>query len=179
MLLDISDSLKLRLLRSEDASELFLLTDRNREFLMQWLPWLNRTKVEADTLGFIEMTKKQFGNKQGAQFGIWHDDKLAGVVGHHKIDWANKSTSLGYWLGEEFGGLGIMTRACKELVDYSFRDLALNRVSIAAATENGKSRAIPERLGFKLEGVLRQEEWLYDHYVDHCVYSVLSGEWSF
>ncbi|WP_242967796.1 GNAT family N-acetyltransferase [Tepidibacter mesophilus] len=42
---------------------------------------------------------------------------------------------------------------------------------------NVKSRAIPQRLGFKNEGVLREAEWLYNHYVSHVVYGMLDNEW--
>jgi ribosomal-protein-serine acetyltransferase len=45
------------------------------------------------------------------------------------------------------------------------------------ATENEKSCAVPERLGFRREGIERQAEWLYDHFVDHAVYSALASEW--
>jgi ribosomal-protein-serine acetyltransferase len=71
-----------------------------------------------------------------------------------------------------------MTKACRFLVDYAFAELKLNRVEIRCATGNHKSRAIPERLGFKLEGTVRQAEWLYDHFVDHALYGMLASEWS-
>jgi ribosomal-protein-serine acetyltransferase len=50
-------------------------------------------------------------------------------------------------------------------------------VEIGCAPGNRKSCAIPERLGFTREGVLRQREWLYDHFVDHVVYGILAEEW--
>ncbi|TGV06666.1 N-acetyltransferase, partial [Mesorhizobium sp. M00.F.Ca.ET.186.01.1.1] len=53
----------------------------------------------------------------------------------------------------------------------------LEKITIQAATGNAKSRAIPERLGFQLEGILRRNEFLYDHFVDHAVYSMLKEEW--
>jgi ribosomal-protein-serine acetyltransferase len=62
-------------------------------------------------------------------------------------------------------------------VDYAFSGLKLNRVEIACATENKKSQAIPKRLGFTEEGIARQAEWLYDHYVDHIVYGLLASDW--
>lgn len=173
----IDKSLKLRILTEDDAKELFELTDRNREHLMEWLPWLKRnTKVE-DSLGFIKMVTGQREKNNGLQFAICYEEKIAGMVGQHKVDWGNKNTSLGYWLGNEFGGKGIMTRACEALINHSFNDQNLHLVSVCAATENKKSRAVIERLGFQFDGILRQREWLYDHFVDHAEYSMLKSEW--
>lgn len=178
MYINIDEQLKLKILRPEDAKALFALTDRNREHLKEWLPWLDHNTTEVDSLNYIKTTMKQFGDNQGVIMGIWFQKELAGVVGHHQISWANKTTSLGYWLGREFAGKGVMTKACRALIDYSFNELSLNCLEIAAATENKKSRAIPERLGFHLEGVLRQREWLYDKFVDHALYSILADDWS-
>jgi ribosomal-protein-serine acetyltransferase len=80
---------------------------------------------------------------------------------------------MGYWLDAAHQGKGIMTAACREMIKHAFQELDLHRVVIACATENLRSRAIPERLGFKLEGVARQSEWLYDHFVDHAIYALL------
>ncbi len=71
----------------------------------------------------------------------------------------------------------LVTRSCVALIDYAIYELGLNSVEIDVATENTKSRAIPERLGFTQEGVLRDEMWLYDHHVDIVVYTILSKEW--
>lgn len=71
-----------------------------------------------------------------------------------------------------------MTRSCRAYVSHSFQTLGLNRVEIRCAVDNRKSCAIPERLGFILEGTLRQAEWLYDHFVDHSVYAILSQDWT-
>ena len=70
-----------------------------------------------------------------------------------------------------------MTKACKVFVDYAFDVLELNRVEIRCAVDNFKSQSIPERLGFIKEGTLRDTEFLYDHYVDCVVYSILKRDW--
>ena len=62
-------------------------------------------------------------------------------------------------------------------MDHALLDLKLNRVEIRCATENTRSRAIPERLSFTQEGVMRQVQWLHDRYVDHVVYSMLAEQW--
>lgn len=173
----INEDLELKLLEPRYASELFALIDRNRGYLREWLPWVDRTRSEADLLPFIEGTLKQFAGNNGFNCGIFYKNRIAGVIGFHGIDWSNKKTTIGYWLGESYQGNGIMTAACRRLVDYAIRELGLNRVVIQAGVENTKSRAIPERLGFRQEGVLKQTEWVNDRYVDHAVYAMLADEW--
>ena len=173
----VDEDIELRLLDRLNAIELFYVVDSHRGHLRQWLPWIDHTKTSEDTAAFIESTMKQFAAGNGFQTGIWYRGELAGVIGYHGIDWTNKSVSMGYWLAENYMGKGIMTKACKALVDYAFIKLNLHRVEIRCAEHNYKSRAIPERLGFSNEGFIREAEWLYDHYVSHYVYGMLSKEW--
>lgn len=175
----IDKELELKLLDNCDRDELFALIDSNRPHLKQWLPWVDGTKSSDDLKGFIDSTKQQYVSDNGFQASIWYKGKIAGVIGFHNVNWTHKSTSIGYWLSKEFEGNGIMTRACKVFVDYAFKELNLNRVEIRCAENNHKSRAIPERLGFKNEGTLRESEWLYDHFVSHIVYGILKNEWKF
>lgn len=167
----------LKMLDLRDVEHLFDLTISSKDNLRKWLPFIDYKKSVADTQSFIQSTTKQFSDNNGVQAGIWYDGKLAGVIGFHQINWSNKSTSIGYWLGDDYVGLGLMTKSVKAFVDYALNDLKLNRVEIRAAVENKKSRAIPKRLGFTEEGCIRQAEWLYDHYVDHVVYGMLKKDW--
>ena len=50
-------------------------------------------------------------------------------------------------------------------------------MEIRCALDNAPSRAIPERLSFRLEGQLRQAEWIYDRFVDHAIYGLLAEEY--
>jgi ribosomal-protein-serine acetyltransferase len=113
----------------------------------------------------------------GFQCGIWFHDVLAGIIGFHNIDWMNRNVEIGYWLGEEFQGRGIMTKACRTLTNYAFYEYRLNRVQIRCAPENKRSNAIIERLGFIKEGNIRQAEYLYDHFVDLFVYGMTADVW--
>ncbi|AOT71227.1 GNAT family N-acetyltransferase [Geosporobacter ferrireducens] len=173
----VDKDLELKMLDINHAEALYDLTDACRLYLRKWLPWVDDTKSVEDTKAFIEMTKKQFASNHGFQAGIWYKQNLAGVIGYHKVDWANKSTSIGYWLGKDYQGNGIMIRATKAFVEYALTELNLNRVEIRCAEKNYKSRAIPERLGFTNEGISRETEWLYDHYVNHVIYGMLASQW--
>jgi ribosomal-protein-serine acetyltransferase len=173
----LDEHLSLELLELRHADELYGLTDANRDHLREWLPWVDSTRSLEDTKAFINAMQKQTAENNGFQTAILFKERIAGVVGHHRIDWASRNTSLGYWLAKEHEGQGIMTRSCRAYVSHAFQTLGLNRVEIRCAVANHKSCAIPERLGFSLEGTLRQAEWLYDHFVDHSVYGILAPEW--
>jgi ribosomal-protein-serine acetyltransferase len=173
----LGDGAELRLLEEIHTHALFGLADANRAYLREWLPWLDDTRSPDDIRGFIRIATQQFASNQGYECGIWWHGELVGTIGNHRIDWRNGATSIGYWLGEAYQGRGLMTRACRALVHHAFRTLNLNRVEIRVASGNLRSRAIPLRLGFQEEGILREAEWLYDHYVDHVVYGMLARDW--
>lgn len=173
----ISDDLQLKLLEYRHAEELFQVIDANRNYLKEWLPWIDETISVEQSKEFIQFSLNVLASQNGFNLGIFYAERLAGVIGLHHIDWKNKKTTIGYWLSEEHQGQGIMTRACEAVIDYVFHDLCLNRVEIRAAEQNRKSRAIPERLSFVNEGKVRQAEWIGDHYVDHVIYGMLREDW--
>jgi ribosomal-protein-serine acetyltransferase len=174
----VNEDITLKLLTQRDASEVFRLTDDSREYLREWLPWVDFTKSMSDSRSYLLGVQQQWAANNGFQAGIYYRHQLAGVIGFHEVSWANRSTSLGYWLGEGFQGKGIMTEACRAMVTIAFGDYELNRVEVRAAVENHKSRAIPERLGFHEEGRIRQCEWVNNRFVDHVIYSTLKEEWA-
>ena len=178
MLLDrISDNLELRLLQIEDAQELFALTDANRNYLRQWLPWLDFVAQVDDTRDFIGRTLNQFAEGEGLVVAICDQGRIVGLVGFNRIEQQDRIGYLGYWLAEAERGRGIMTESCHSLIDYGFTTLKLDRVVIACATENHRSRAIPLRLGFTHTGVVRDAEWLYQEFVAHDIYSLSAKDW--
>jgi ribosomal-protein-serine acetyltransferase len=175
--LSAGDDVELDLLDEAQAEELFALVDANRAYLRVWLPWLDQNTEVGHTREFIRLTRKQHDDRNGFTCAIRLRGRLVGVVGLHGIDRVNRKTSVGYWVDQGHQGRGIVTRACAALLSYLFEELGLNCVEIGCAVGNARSAAIPERLGFTKEGLLRQREWLYDHFVDHVVYSVLASEW--
>ena len=70
-----------------------------------------------------------------------------------------------------------MTKSVQAVADYIFQYLQLHRIEIRCGVQNHKSRAISKRLGFKEEGVIRDGEFLYDHYHDLVIYGILAHEW--
>lgn len=173
----IDQEIELRLFAEEEAAELMQLIEGNRAHLRQWLPWVDYNTSVEDSRQFILRSKQQYVNNEGFQLGIRYRGQLAGVIGYHSVDWPNRTVEIGYWQGAAFQGRGLMTCACRALVTYAFEKLLLNRVQIRCAPGNTRSCAVPQRLGFTQEGLLRDAEWLYDHFVDLVIYSILAREW--
>lgn len=168
----INEFKELKLLEINDSEELFDLVDKNRKYLKQWLPWVDSTITSDDTRKFIQSCIEKFAGNKAFEAGIWFKGKMAGVIGIHEIEWEKEETALGYWIAEEYQGNALVTDSCKVILKYCFDELKLKKVEIRCATENIKSRAIPQRLGFKESGKREMAEWLYDHYVDHVIYSI-------
>ncbi len=169
----LTDSLCISLSIPQYADELFVLTDRNRLFLRRWLPWLDCTMTPEDTRRFLDLQVQRFARGESLHVTIFSDGSIAGVAGFNSFDRTNGIGYIGYWLGEEFTGKGIMTTVVRDLIGVGRRFYSLQKVDIRCATGNSRSRAIPERLGFSHEGTLCRAERVYDQWFDHEVYALL------
>src|SRR5688572_15002471 len=98
--LRVDGEVTLALLEEQHAPELFRLLDANRAYLRQWLPWLDANTRPEHTAAFIQASLRQFAARDGLACGIRLRGTLAGVAGLHRIDWANRRTSVGYWIAE-------------------------------------------------------------------------------
>jgi ribosomal-protein-serine acetyltransferase len=175
--LKVDQEIELQLFQIHHSEELYHLVNTNRKHLREWLPWVDNMTSPIQYHSIIPSWLRQFADNNGFNAGIRYKGKLIGSIGFHQIDWNNRQTSIGYYLAKGYEGKGIMTRTVQALVNYAFFDLGLNRIEIRCGVKNGRSRAIPERLGFVQEGIVRDGEFLYDHYHDLAVYSMLSRDW--
>jgi ribosomal-protein-serine acetyltransferase len=172
----VRENTELALMEHRHARELFELIEANRAHLRAWMNWVDLRRTQIDVATYVATGLKQFALNQGIYIGIWEQGKLCGMINCAPVDWPNKATYLEYWLGASHQGKGIMTASCRVVVDYAFGTVDLHRLTIRCAAENRRSRGIPERLGFAFEGIARHAEWLYDHFVDHAVYSLIKGD---
>jgi ribosomal-protein-serine acetyltransferase len=175
----LDDELSLRLFNVDDAEEFFNLIISSKPHLREWLGWLDYVEKVEDTVETIKSRLQGLVETGGypKSVAIVYKGQIAGTIGFNDINKGSKIGTIGYWLGEGFQGKGIMTKVLKSFVNFGFKELGLNRIEVSIAVENKRSRALAERVGFIEEGKLRQAEWLYDHYVDHVIYSILAEEW--
>jgi ribosomal-protein-serine acetyltransferase len=174
---ELPGGFRIRLVEEADADELYRVVEANRAHLAEWLPWAGDARLET-AVDFVRRAQDQAEANNGFQANIVDSDgAVAGFIGFHHVDWGNRSTSLGYWLAEDRQGQGTMTEAVRALTRHAFEVWGLNRVEIRVAVGNERSAAVPQRLGFTKEGVLRQAERHADGFKDNVVYSMLADEW--
>jgi len=156
---------------------LYSAIHRNRAHLRRWLAWLHDDFDEKKLTEFVRAREAENAARVSLTTNIWVSGALCGAIGLHAINVRDRNTSIGYWIDEAYQGRGIMTRACRAIVTEGFRGYGMHRVEIRCATENARSAEIARRLGFVEEGILREAEWLYDHWTDLRVFSMMERDW--
>jgi ribosomal-protein-serine acetyltransferase len=175
--LRVDQDVILKLRDKDHAKETFALIQKNRVYLREWLNWVDKVQTIKDSIDNIVLNEEEWEMQTDLHLGIFKGKEMIGMISLHGINYINHNASIGYWIDRSHEGKGIMTACVSKLIEYGFEELKLHRIEIRAGVQNHKSRAIPERLGFSFEGVARAWEFLYDHYIDLAVYSLLKDEY--
>jgi RimJ/RimL family protein N-acetyltransferase len=102
-------------------------------------------------------------------FAIEIDEELAGCISLMKI--CGHSAEIGYWLGKDYRGQGIMMRAVKLVTNYAFRELNLKRIYAYVFMFNRPSVRVLEKAGYKCEGKLRKDVFKGNRFLDNYVFA--------
>jgi len=167
---ELAGGARLRSLRASDAPAMFALIASERAHFDRWLRWSTRLNSPADTAAFLAEFEAQEARNEGYHLGIFEGEALAGGVICWPIHPRRRSAEIGYWLGTQYLGRGLVTRASALVVDHLLGAMNVHTVEIVCAVGNRSSRAVPERLGFRLEGV-RESPWRDGSVVDQVVYT--------
>lgn len=172
-MIEITKTIALRPTTLESTSDIYEAITKNRNYLRTWLPFIDSTNDESYTHAYVQGVV----DNEEIQYSIYDSDKFIGRIGFNHMDSVNHKAEIGYWIIEEAQGKGIITQSVKKLLIQAFSDLNLNKIVIKAGIENIKSRNIPEKLGFTMEGIERDGELLVDNkYTDLAVYGLLKRE---
>ena len=152
-----SPRLLLRPFRPADADQVFAAVDESRAHLRPWMAWVDGhasvdnshdwcARCAANWLLRTELTVGIFAAASG---------RYLGCVSLHDPDWDLRAFGIGYWLRASAIGQGYATEAVRMLVDLAVGSLAARRVELRCDARNEPSRRVAERIGFVLEGQLR------------------------
>lgn len=165
ILLDIptelyTDRLYIRIPRSGDGKTVFDAIQASIHELKEWLPFVHEELSEEKCELNLREARAKFYTREDMRLLLFLRDsgQLIGSSGLHNPNWNVPKFEIGYWLDSRYRGNGYMTEAVNGIAEFAFSELKANRVVIRCDTLNHKSRAIPERLGFVLEGTLRNDD---------------------
>ena len=103
---------------------------------------------------------------------------LVGTISFHHVDWRNRTAELGLFIGPQaLWGKVFGTDALRTFASFAFRDLNLNRLWLRVYEDNARARRSYEKVGFVVEGRLRQDRFHAGSYCDTLVMGLLREEW--
>ncbi|MES2447818.1 MAG: GNAT family protein [Bacteroidota bacterium] len=106
-------------------------------------------------------------------FAITINNEAVGSIGvHPKTDIHCKNAEIGYWIGEEFWGNGIVPEAVKLMVNYGFKTFDITRIYASTYDINLKSRRVLEKAGFILEAEFKETLYKNGTFYDEVVYAI-------
>jgi ribosomal-protein-serine acetyltransferase len=152
----INDKILLRPYEVAEAQELFDAIHASRKHLNPWLDWVSKTTKPEHSLQFIQDSLQQIHNQEALPLGIFYDNRIIGGTGLHHWDQQTRKAQIGYWLCKDFEGKGIINRSLAGFIDFLFDKIGLNKIEIHFVVPNVRSAKVATRLGFKVEGVIRQ-----------------------
>ena len=172
-----SERLLLRKLADQDVSDIFEIYSDPEVMLYFDDRYAFKELSEAEQM--IREYNNAFHDKTGMRWGIVLKDsgKLIGTCGFHAISDYHKRIEIGYDLNRNYWGNGFMSETLSLIIDYAYNISDVNRVEAFVETPNKASRSLLEKLGFRLEGILREHEMCRGNLIDIQLLSLLRKEW--
>lgn len=172
--IDLGEDAFVRRYTMADLDEIWADVQVERERLGEWMPWVEgNTSIDVQR----EWLEKVLAEPDGLDgCGIFVEGELAASIG---LSWDpyRITGQIGYWTRAAFEGRGLITRSTAEFTRLAFEHVGLHRVIIRAGVANTRSRAVPERLGFRQECIERGGEKGLGGFYDTVVYAMLEEEW--
>ncbi len=143
-----------------DGLELFTAVTESQAELKPWMPWA----VDLPDAEAYEARVREGRLKFLAREDLWMmlllkgTDTIIGGSGLHRIDWDVPKFEIGYWVRTSYARKGYITEAVTGLTNFAFDVLGARRVEIRCDAKNERSAAIPRRLDFTLEGIIRHDD---------------------
>lgn len=170
----------LRVPYTNDYREWSTLRGESRAFLEPWEPrW---TPDELDRTAWrLRISRYREDYAQGSAIALFifekSSGKLAGGITLGNIrHGVSQSGHVGYWIGERFGGRGLMTDAVKVVTSFAFDTLRLHRIEAACIPDNIRSIRVLEKAGFRREGLLRSYLRINGIWQDHYLYARIADD---
>ena len=173
----------LRAPRSRDYDAWRRLRRDSRDFLRPFEPrW---TEADLNRRAYrLRLTRGRQEAIAGSDYAFFlfekqpHDEVLVGGLTISNVRRrAAQFGTLGYWMGEEYAGRGVMTEAVGVLLPYFFETLGLHRLQAAFLPHNTASRRVLEKNGFREEGYAENYLQIDGRWADHVLFAITRERW--
>ncbi|AEM84870.1 GCN5-related N-acetyltransferase [Streptomyces violaceusniger Tu 4113] len=171
------DGAELRPLEPWQAEEFLTHMDRGRESIGRYIALADAVSDLESARAFLQGYAAKAAADTGRIYGIWTDGKLVGGVLFRTMDINQGTAEAGCWLEPSAVGKGLVTRACRVIIDWAVEERGIHRVEWIAAAANEASIAVARRLGMTKDGVLRESNLHRGEWQDREIWSVLAPEW--
>jgi ribosomal-protein-serine acetyltransferase len=135
------------------VAETHRLTVANLDRLRRWEDWAHGEQTEEASRAYTRVQLARFAEGRALPLAILQDGAVVGSLGA-RMDLQRETAELGYWIDAGAEGRGLVTRAVLAVVEHLAAERGVHRFEIRTAVHNRRSRAVAERCGFELEGVL-------------------------
>jgi RimJ/RimL family protein N-acetyltransferase len=158
-----SERLLMRAPRAGDGAALNDAMVESLESLKPWMPWAQKMPTPEESELTCRQIALRFAQRSDLTLFMFEraadgaGGRLVGGTGLHRMDWNVPRFEIGYWCRPSMQGRGLVTEAVQALARFAFDALRARRVEVRMSSANTRSRAVAERCGFTLEGVLRQD----------------------
>ena len=169
-------AIALRPWRPTDAAALMEAIAESTGDLGPWSPWWHPGFNEADALTFIQGTIAARPRGEAHELaiiaGTGADERILGSCGINEIKALHGVANLGYWVRSTETGNGIASAVVRQLAEWVFDNMELNRLELVIATSNPGSKRVAEKAGARYEGVQRQRLLLHGTVHDAAMYAI-------
>lgn len=145
--------------QKDESQALFDAIQESLPQLSPWLVWSRYHQSLVDTQQYTAQAMEKWMDRAELPMRVFdrEDGSFIGGSGFVSADWQVGAFEIGYWVRASRHGEGLISEAVTAVTRWAFDALEANRVCIRADVDNTRSRAIPERLGFALEGIMRND----------------------
>lgn len=175
--IEIDEAISLRQIAQDDASFIFSLIENNRDYLRKYLNWVDDNRSLEDVISFVDSCNATVFAQKGMTFVILKYDEIIGCIDFHSWNQLHKKVAVGYWIAENYSKKGIVTKCVSVLLNYLFITLKIEKVELHFMEENKASARVAEKLGFKIEGILRNRYYLQGSLKNLVITGLLIDEW--
>lgn len=157
------------------------LRGASRAFLAPWEPsWSEDALTRAAFRRRLARYALEWHSDQGYTFLLFRaeDDVLVGGISLTNVRrGVAETSSIGYWIGEQFARRGYMTEGLALALKFAFERLRLHRLEAACLPHNAPSRGLLAKSGFREEGYAREYLCINGKWQDHVLFGMLASEW--